>query len=89
MWQSNRVLHNFSNFAGSIVTIVASVLAIRTPGMDAGAVGLTVTYAREFMQVLERQSQWLMASPIHRLCVVDRADVRRRGNDDELGRAGR
>jgi hypothetical protein len=47
MWQSNRVLHNFSNFAGSIVTIVASVLAIRTPGMDAGAVGLTVTYARE------------------------------------------
>jgi hypothetical protein len=47
LWQANRVLHNFSNFLGSLVTISACVFAIRNPRMDPGAVGLSITYARE------------------------------------------
>ena len=48
LWQCNRILNNLTTFAGAFVTIFAAVLAINTPGMDAGAVGLSVTYACEW-----------------------------------------
>ncbi|KAI9634405.1 ABC transporter type 1, transmembrane domain-containing protein [Dioszegia hungarica] len=48
LWQCNRVLHNFSNFIGSLVTVFAAIFALRSPGMDAGAIGLTMTYALSF-----------------------------------------
>lgn len=47
LWQTNRVLNNLSNFVGMLVTISASALAIYTPGVDAGAVGFSVMYARK------------------------------------------
>lgn len=48
LWQTNRVLHNFSVFGGAIVTVAASVFALQNRAMDAGAVGLSITYAREY-----------------------------------------
>ena len=48
LWQTNRVLHNFSNFTGSLVTIFACVFALRNKEMSAGAVGFSISYAREF-----------------------------------------
>ncbi|ORY32179.1 ABC transporter type 1, transmembrane domain-containing protein [Naematelia encephala] len=50
LWQANRVLNNFSNFVGSLVTIFACLLALRNPKMDAGAVGLSITYALSFTE---------------------------------------
>lgn len=47
LWQTNRVLHNFSNFTGSLVTIFASVFALHNREMSAGAVGFSISYARE------------------------------------------
>ena len=47
LWQTNRVLHNFSNFTGSFVTIFACVFALHTPEMSAGAVGFSISYARK------------------------------------------
>lgn len=41
------MLHNFSNFIGSFVTIFACVFALQNPAMDAGAVGLSISYACE------------------------------------------
>jgi ABC-type multidrug transport system fused ATPase/permease subunit len=46
LWQTNRVLHNFSNFTGSLVTIFACVFALRNREMSAGAVGFSISYAR-------------------------------------------
>jgi ABC-type multidrug transport system fused ATPase/permease subunit len=46
LWQTNRVLHNFSNFTGSLVTIFACVFALRNKEMSAGAVGFSISYAR-------------------------------------------
>ncbi|WRT68702.1 uncharacterized protein IL334_005682 [Kwoniella shivajii] len=50
LWQINRLLNNFSNFIGAFVTIFASVFALRNPKMDAGAVGLSITYALSFTE---------------------------------------
>jgi len=46
LWQTNRVLHNFSNFTGSLVTIFACVFALKNKEMSAGAVGFSISYAR-------------------------------------------
>jgi len=48
LWQANRVLNNWSNFVGSLVTIFACIFALRNPSMDAGAVGFSITYACVF-----------------------------------------
>ncbi|KAK6910984.1 hypothetical protein I203_105019 [Kwoniella mangroviensis CBS 8507] len=50
LWQINRLLNNFSNFIGAFVTIFAAVFALRNPKMDAGAVGLSITYALSFTE---------------------------------------
>nr|XP_018261799.1 ATP-binding cassette transporter [Kwoniella dejecticola CBS 10117]OBR83957.1 ATP-binding cassette transporter [Kwoniella dejecticola CBS 10117] len=50
LWQINRLLNNFSNFIGAFVTIFAAVFALRNPDMDAGAVGLSITYALSFTE---------------------------------------
>ncbi|WVR09322.1 hypothetical protein IAU60_006387 [Kwoniella sp. DSM 27419] len=50
LWQINRFLNNFSNVIGAFVTIFAAVFALRNPEMDAGAVGLSVTYALSFTE---------------------------------------
>nr|XP_019045027.1 ATP-binding cassette transporter [Kwoniella bestiolae CBS 10118]OCF23957.1 ATP-binding cassette transporter [Kwoniella bestiolae CBS 10118] len=50
LWQINRLLNNFSNFIGAFVTIFAAVFALRNPEMDAGAVGLSITYALSFTE---------------------------------------
>ncbi|ORX38217.1 ABC transporter type 1, transmembrane domain-containing protein [Kockovaella imperatae] len=47
LWQANRVLNNFSNFVGSLVTLFACIFALQST-MDAGAVGLSITYALSF-----------------------------------------
>ncbi|WVQ79432.1 hypothetical protein IAT38_001530 [Cryptococcus sp. DSM 104549] len=48
MWQINHVLHIFSNIVGALVTVFASVFALRNRKMDAGAVGLSISYALTF-----------------------------------------
>ncbi|WWD19355.1 hypothetical protein CI109_103814 [Kwoniella shandongensis] len=50
LWQMNRVLNNWSNFVGALVTIFAAVFALRNRDMDAGAVGLPITYALTFTE---------------------------------------
>ncbi|WVQ80023.1 hypothetical protein IAT38_002124 [Cryptococcus sp. DSM 104549] len=50
MWQVNRVLNNYSNFVGALVTVFAALFALKNPTMDAGAVGLSVTYALSFTE---------------------------------------
>ncbi|OCF40975.1 ATP-binding cassette transporter [Kwoniella heveanensis CBS 569] len=50
LWQINRFLNNFSNIIGAFVTIFAAVFALRNPKMDAGAVGLSITYALSFTE---------------------------------------
>lgn len=45
LWQANRVLNNWSNFVGSLVTIFACIFALRNPDLDAGDVGFSITYA--------------------------------------------
>ena len=46
LWQANRVLNNFTNFVGSFVVIFAGLFALQNKTLDAGAVGLSITYAR-------------------------------------------
>ncbi|WVO14579.1 hypothetical protein L204_102214 [Cryptococcus depauperatus] len=48
LWQINRVLNNYSNFVGALVTIFAALFALKNKDMDAGAVGLSVSYALSF-----------------------------------------
>jgi len=50
MWQGNRVLNNLSTFTGLFVTISASVLALTSKSMSAGAAGLSITYALSFTE---------------------------------------
>ncbi|RXK42365.1 ATP-binding cassette transporter [Tremella mesenterica] len=50
LWQANRVLNNFSNFVGSLVTVFACVFALNNPSMNAGAVGFSITYALSFTE---------------------------------------
>jgi ABC-type multidrug transport system fused ATPase/permease subunit len=50
LWQANRVLNNLSNFIGVLVTVSASVLALTSPNMSAGAAGLSITYALSFTE---------------------------------------
>lgn len=49
LWQSNRVLSNLSSLIGSLITICAAVLALRS-GMDASTAGLSITYALSFTE---------------------------------------
>jgi len=62
LWQTNRVLHNFSNFTGSLVTIFACVFALRNKEMSAGAVGFSISYAREFRSYLSSSPEWVLLS---------------------------
>ncbi|KAK8854514.1 hypothetical protein IAR55_003253 [Kwoniella newhampshirensis] len=50
LWQMNRILNNWCNFVGAFVTIFATVFALRNKDMDAGAVGLPITYALTFTE---------------------------------------
>ncbi|ODO06989.1 hypothetical protein I350_04354 [Cryptococcus amylolentus CBS 6273] len=52
MWQINLVLHIFSNLVGALVTIFAAIFALRNPTMDAGAVGLSISYALSFTEYI-------------------------------------
>ncbi|GMK57331.1 hypothetical protein CspeluHIS016_0401650 [Cutaneotrichosporon spelunceum] len=47
LWQANRALNIFSNFIGTLITVAACVLALRS-GMGAAAAGLSITYALSF-----------------------------------------
>lgn len=49
LWQANRILNNLSNFVGTIITVLAAVLALRT-GADASTAGLSITYALSFTE---------------------------------------
>ncbi|ODN87389.1 ATP-binding cassette transporter [Cryptococcus wingfieldii CBS 7118] len=50
LWQCNRVLNNWSNYVGALVTIFASLFALKNEKMTAGAVGLSVGYALSFTE---------------------------------------
>ncbi|KIR99113.1 ATP-binding cassette transporter [Cryptococcus deuterogattii 2001/935-1] len=50
LWQINRILNNYSNFVGALVTVFAALFALKNKSMDAGAVGLSVTYALSFTE---------------------------------------
>lgn len=50
LWQSNRVLNNLSNFIGTLITVSAAVLALRSETMDAATAGLSITYALSFTE---------------------------------------
>ncbi|WVQ75171.1 hypothetical protein IAR50_004781 [Cryptococcus sp. DSM 104548] len=52
MWQTNLVLHIFSNLVGALVTIFAAIFSLRNPTMDAGAVGLSISYALSFTEYI-------------------------------------
>ncbi|OWZ29769.1 ATP-binding cassette transporter [Cryptococcus neoformans AD2-60a] len=50
LWQVNRILNNYSNFVGALVTVFAALFALKNKSMDAGAVGLSVSYALSFTE---------------------------------------
>ncbi|CAK9784394.1 unnamed protein product [Cutaneotrichosporon oleaginosum] len=47
LWQSNRALNVLSNFIGTLITVLACVLALQSE-MDAATAGLSITYALSF-----------------------------------------
>jgi ABC-type multidrug transport system fused ATPase/permease subunit len=47
LWQANRALNILSNFIGTLITVCAAVLALRSE-MDAATAGLSITYALSF-----------------------------------------
>lgn len=50
LWQTNRVLNNFSQFVGALVTIFACLFALNNTSLNAGAVGFSITYALSFTE---------------------------------------
>lgn len=79
LWQTNRVLNNFSNFVGSLVTIFASFFALNATNMNAGEVGFSITYACK----LRTPAKWRMlscrlnvTSIVHRVCPLGGPAIR-------------